>query len=370
MRSILVALTLALSPLSVAGDGDGLQIEDTHVGSGEEVVPGSKVSVHYTGRLADGTVFDSSLMRPEPFHFKQGADKVITGWDQGVLGMRVGGVRTLVVPPDMAYGARGAGPIPPNATLTFELRLVAMEPPRQPPAPPDLPASAFVADGSGPKVARLAMGTGAEAHAGDVVTMELTVWDAAGEVVDSTYRRDGAEPFVPGAGRHHPDLEAALLGARGGDALAIQLRVGADTPPWLALAELASVTEARRPPQRPHAVAEDAYVTATNGLQHHDIVVGTGDMAGFGQTVTVEYTGWLEDGTRFDSSLSRPGPFSFRLGAGQVIAGWDEGVTGMRVGGTRQLVIPAALGYGARGQPPMIPPRATLVFDVTLVAVQ
>jgi FKBP-type peptidyl-prolyl cis-trans isomerase len=110
--------------------------------------------------------------------------------------------------------------------------------------------------------------------------------------------------------------------------------------------------------------------TLSNGLQEGDFHVGCGQVAASGDTVTVQYTGWLEDGTKFDSSRDRGSPFSFPLGQGQVIQGWDLGVSGMRVGGKRRLVIPASLAYGANGQPPVIPANATLTFDVELLAVQ
>ena len=98
-----------------------------------------------------------------------------------------------------------------------------------------------------------------------------------------------------------------------------------------------------------------------------DLVAGSGDTAAAGQSVSVHYTGWLTDGQKFDSSLDRNDPFEFRLGAGQVISGWDQGVAGMRVGGKRTLLIPAALGYGAEGAGGDIPPNASLVFDVELL---
>jgi len=100
-----------------------------------------------------------------------------------------------------------------------------------------------------------------------------------------------------------------------------------------------------------------------------DLVVGTGAAAVSGQKVTVHYTGTLTDGSKFDSSLDRGQPFSFPLGAGRVIRGWDEGVAGMKVGGKRKLVIPPEMGYGARGFPPVIPANATLVFEVELLGV-
>jgi FKBP-type peptidyl-prolyl cis-trans isomerase len=109
--------------------------------------------------------------------------------------------------------------------------------------------------------------------------------------------------------------------------------------------------------------------TTSDGLQYWDITVGTGATAKSGQKVTVNYTGWLTNGKQFDSSVGKK-PFNFKLGAEQVIKGWDEGVAGMKVGGKRQLRIPPELGYGSRGFPGAIPPNSTLVFDVELLGVQ
>jgi FKBP-type peptidyl-prolyl cis-trans isomerase len=111
-------------------------------------------------------------------------------------------------------------------------------------------------------------------------------------------------------------------------------------------------------------------VTLPDGLKYTDDQVGTGAEATTGKTAVVHYTGWLSDGTKFDSSKDRGQPFSFPLGGGRVIKGWDEGVVGMKVGGKRTLIIPPELGYGARGAPGAIPPNATLKFEVELLDVR
>jgi FKBP-type peptidyl-prolyl cis-trans isomerase FkpA len=117
-----------------------------------------------------------------------------------------------------------------------------------------------------------------------------------------------------------------------------------------------------------------AFITTDSGLQYDDVIVGDGAEAQAGNNVVVHYTGWLRNddgsaGAKFDSSKDRNDPFEFPLGAGRVIQGWDEGVQGMKIGGKRQLIIPAALGYGARGAGGVIPPNATLIFDVELLGV-
>ena len=111
-------------------------------------------------------------------------------------------------------------------------------------------------------------------------------------------------------------------------------------------------------------------VTTDSGLKYQDLKEGTGDPAKTGDTVEVHYTGWLKDGTKFDSSLDRNKPFTFPLGAGRVIKGWDEGVAGMKVGGKRKLIIPPDLAYGKEGRGGVIPPDAELTFEVELLKIE
>lgn len=217
----------------------GLKIETVLEGDGALAEPGKEVSVHYTGWLMDGKKFDSSVDFFQPFHFVLGRGKVIPGWDEGVMGMKVGGKRKLIIPPHLAYGAKGAGGgvVPPDATLKFEVELL-------------------------------------EVYA--------------------------AEPVV----------------------------------------------------------------------ESEDLVEGSGAVAETGNKVSVHYTGWLTDGSKFDSSLDRSAPFEFTLGAGMVISGWDNGVPGMKVGGKRKLTIPPRLGYGEKGAAGgTIPPNATLIFEIELLEI-
>lgn len=148
---------------------------------------------------------------------------------------------------------------------------------------------------------------------------------------------------------------------------------------WLALATLGLLgcgdkPEDNRPAQTGFSAAlgvDTAAMTRTpSGLRYQDVASGDGKSAAAGRMVRVHYTGWLPNGEKFDSSRDRDQPFEFSLGAGQVIAGWDEGVAGMKVGGKRKLVIPPDLAYGTAGAPPDIPPGATLVFEVELLDVR
>jgi FKBP-type peptidyl-prolyl cis-trans isomerase FkpA len=131
----------------------------------------------------------------------------------------------------------------------------------------------------------------------------------------------------------------------------------------------ASGQTARPDTSAPTKVTGDG-VKTESGLQYWDIKVGTGDVAKEGSRVKVHYTGWLTTGKKFDSSVDAGTPFVFTIGKGEVIKGWEEGVAGMKVGGKRQLRIPPDLAYGAGGYPGAIPPNATLIFDIRLLAVQ
>lgn len=142
----------------------------------------------------------------------------------------------------------------------------------------------------------------------------------------------------------------------------------------MAAASAQTATPAKKPVVAHKTVAAGGPTKVTgeptktaSGLEYWDIKVGTGAVAQSGQHVKVQYTGWLTNGKKFDSSIPTGHPFEFMLGARQVIKGWDEGVAGMKVGGKRQLRIPPDLAYGAAGYPPVIPPNSTLVFDVLLV---
>lgn len=159
--------------------------------------------------------------------------------------------------------------------------------------------------------------------------------------------------------------------ARKGAVAALALAAGLGLVVTLAAA-CSSEEEEGSPTQAaggPPPVSGEA-TTTPSGLKYIDIKVGTGVSPQAGQTVVVNYTGWLTDGTKFDSSLDRGQPFSFVIGIGAVINGWDEGVATMKVGGQRRLIIPPALGYGASGYPGVIPGNAELIFDVELLQVE
>ena len=160
-------------------------------------------------------------------------------------------------------------------------------------------------------------------------------------------------------------LVASFFGA-GSKPEAIAEQLQSDRPPTTLIATNPN-SELENTPMTSENI--ENIITTDSGLQYVELEEGTGATPKRGQTVVVHYTGTLEDGKKFDSSRDRGTPFSFKIGVGQVIQGWDEGVGSMRVGGRRQLIIPPELGYGSRGAGGVIPPNATLIFDVELLRI-
>jgi peptidylprolyl isomerase len=233
---------------------------------------------------------------------------------------------------------------------------------------------------SGLKVEELEEGAGALPQPGDIVSVHYRGTLQDGTEFDNSYNRGEPISFVLGRGMVIPgwDEGIALIKEGGKARLTIppelaygEQGAGDVIPPNATLifeVELVSVRAGA--PAAPAEVEASDYVVTDSGLKYYDLDSGDGPSPQEGQTVVVHYTGWLEDGTKFDSSLDRGDPFSFVLGAGRVIQGWDEGVATMKVGGSRQLVIPPNLGYGERGAGEVIPPNAILIFEVELLEIQ
>lgn len=218
-----------LGPDAVTTDS-GLRYEDLVTGEGQEATRCSVATVHYDGRLVDGTPFDSSRQRGEPFAFVVGGQRVIKGWDEGVAGMRVGGTRRLVVPPDLGYGAAGQGSIPPNATLVFDVELLdaSGDVPAVAEAPADV--EGYETTESGLQVAVLEEGEGPAAESGRQVMVHYTGWLEDGTMFDSSLGPDRCGPlqFPLGAGQVIRGWDEGVQGMQVGERR--QLRI----PPELA----------------------------------------------------------------------------------------------------------------------------------------
>jgi len=246
----------------------GLKYFDDSLGTGREVMTDELVTVHFSGWIIQDTsnlfsdwtneelrkaaMIGNSKLRNQPVKFVVGTNSFIKGVDEAVIGMKIGGIRTIIIPSDLAYGEEGIGPIPPNSDLKLVVELLDVK---------------------------------------ERIVVEM--WD-----VDSTKLK-----------------------------------------------------------------------TTESGLQYSIITEGEGKTADSGNVVTVHYSGFLLDGTKFDSSVERDDPFSFLLGVGQVIPGWEEGLKLMKKGSKSRLVIPPELGYGGLSVG-TIPPNSILIFDVELVDMQ
>ncbi len=354
----------------------GLQVIEIVAGDGRAPEVGDLVTMHILGMLEDGTVFADTTSQIEPIVATLSETDLFAGWLEGVLLMREGGKSRLIIPPDLAFGSEGAsGIIPPDATLTMDVELLTAE---SPPAPTAVDEADLTTTESGLQYFDIVEGDGDTPVQGQEVVVNYTAWLQDGEVYIASSDMVGG-PLTYALG----DELAVFAGWNEGVST---MRVGGKRflviPSDLALGEQGG---GRVPPNStllmeiellevlplvlPTEISEEEFTETESGLRYYDIVVGDGDTAETGSAVTVNYTGWLTNNIKFDSSLDTGVPFPFVLGEGAVIPGWEEGVVGMRVGGKRQLIIPAELGYGEFGSG-RIPAGATLIFEVELLDVQ
>lgn len=332
-----------------------LDIKDLAPGNGREAQAKDIVTVEYTGKLRDGKQFDSSKGK-QPFSFVLGGGQVIKGWDQGVTGMKVGGKRHLIIPPDLAYGDQAMGDtIPAKSTLEFDIELLRIERPGDP---------------QKVEVTTITPGKGESAKTGDEVLINWKGCYVNGFEFVNTYTTkeprklnvkdkhfpagfaDALDKIKPGEKRHVVIPYTLGFGANG----------AAGIPPY---ATLVLDIEAVAVTPRAMAIERDRKM-----IKIEDETVGSGKEAKDGDTVEVHYTGSFPDGKKFDSSHDRNQPLTVTVGSGQVIRGFDMALLGMKVGGKRKVTIPGDLAYGSRGAGGVIPPNATLVFELELVSVK
>ncbi len=355
----------------------GLQYEILEEGAGDKPTVGSRVSVHYTGSLEDGTVFDSST-GGDPFTFTLGTGSVIPGWDEGIALLNEGSKARLVIPPELGYGSTGAGDtIPPDSTLIFEVELVEVFP-GGPAEPTKVDADDFTTTESGLQYYDFEVGDADAMPAeGQPVRIHYTIWLEDGTRLDSSIDRGEPLTFAMGQDQLFPGWEEGVstMGVGGKRQLIVppELAYGEASPggaipanaTFIIEVELVELLESG--PASPPEVADEDFQETESGLRYFDVEAGDGPAVEDGQTVNVHYTGWLEDGTLFDSSYSRGTPIPYVIGSGGAIPGWEEGISTMNIGGKRLLVIPPELGYGEDGYGDLIPPGATLTFLVELV---
>lgn len=348
----------------------------THKGSGKLPAINDLVFVHYTLMLEDSTVVDSSIERGEPIYFKIGAGQVIKGWDIAMTLLRKGDKAVLVIPPELGYGDQPMASIPANSTLIFNVEIVDVIP-----APEPFLVTENVqkrSTTSGVDYAIIEKGSGIKLQSGMRVKVHYSGFFTDLTLFDSSHERGQPIEIVLGRGMVIRGWEEGLKQLSVGDKARLwipyRLAYGEQgrgpIPPRADLifdVEIVSAEEI--PGAAPFNVAGKDTLSTESGLKYIIVDEGNGETPNPGEIVVVHYSGFLTDGTMFDSSVERDQPFRFILGQGQVIPGWDEGLALMRVNSKFRLIIPYELGYGKRGAGP-IPPESTLIFDIQLLAIE
>ncbi|MDR2579663.1 MAG: FKBP-type peptidyl-prolyl cis-trans isomerase [Fibromonadaceae bacterium] len=370
-------LILCLVKLSMAQNVD---IKIVKEGEGEPARARQLVQVHYTGWLLDSTRFDSSRDRGEPLEFVLGMGQVIRGWDIGVEGMKLGEIRNLRIPSGLAYGNEAIGPIPANSDLLFEVELVGVQKSLEADVLLNPETLKWKGLHPGLEVFEEKEGNGAELRSGMELTFHYTGWLSNGHKFGSSKDLGKPAKTILGTGKLVKGLELGLEAIKEGGVrwfrLSPSMAYGpvamTSIPPNSTLifriqADAVYFDEKLAASMDFFPNAQNIeWIEAQEGLKYYIEKEGAGEPVQTGSVIRAHYTGWLSDGTKFDSSRDRGEPIALELGAGRVIRGWDLGLAGMKPGEKRLLLIPPNLGYGSTGGGP-IPPNATLIFAVELM---
>lgn len=386
---------LSIKPLVEVPEGAApadLELTDLVIGDGALASAGDFLITQYVGvAYSTGLQFDSSWDRGQPFPFVVGEGNVIEGWDDGIVGMAVGGRRQLVIPAAQAYGSTGSGSgsIGPNEPLIFVVDLLGVVPPSVTKPVVEVPAEPAVSIGAKPVVevpagaegsdyaqTELTTGEGPGVADGDVAVIRYVgVAASSGAEVDVAWGGSSVRDFTVGAEEVIEGWDRGVLGMSVGGLRQLvvppEMAFGDDGTGTIAPGEtlvyvvellgLSSASVTKPDVDVPDAPAGDLIV--------NDLNDGDGIVAKAGNTLVMQYVGVAQStGEEFDTSWGRA-PFTFTLGQGQVIPGWDNGIEGMAAGGRRELIIPGDQAYGDAGSGGGIAPNETLVFVVDLIAV-
>ncbi|MCP4590776.1 MAG: hypothetical protein GY842_08525 [bacterium] len=353
----------------------GLKYKDLRRGDGPRPQQLDLLIVNYTGTLADGTVFDSTDVRGTPYRFRIGAQpsRVIAGWEESLLDMQAGGKRSLIIPPHLGYGLEGFPPsIPANAVLHYEIELLKIRPaPKMTQTRPE----EVVSTPSGLRLVMMREGTGESPTDDSIVDINASVWRPDGLLMASTEERGDVATLLVSSIRQAAIREGIKAMKAGGKCKLLIPPLRPPTtqpadgePPVGMIAEVELLKVSPRPPAPVMpTLPDDKYIQTPSGLKYHDLKIGEGETPKPSSHVRIHYTGWLADGTVFESSKVPGTPAEIPLDI--AIDGWAEGILTMKVGGTRILICTPELGYGDGGRPGMVPPGATLIFEIELLRI-
>ena len=357
----------------------GLEYTIKEKGTGKKPAIGDKVVVHYTGKLLNDTVFDSSVKRGQPFTFTLGAGQVIKGWDEAFQLLQVGDKATIKFGPELGYGPQAMGSIPANSTLIFDIELLDVIEGLK---PWDIKGKDTITTASGLKYVMVKENkAGEQVTAGSKASVHYSGYFKNGKMFDSSVERGQPFTLKVGAGQVIRGWDEGLALLRKGEKAKLiipyQLAYGEQgRPPVIPeksdLIFDVEIVDVQKvvPPVLYNIKNLEAKKTAS-GLTYYEVNRSAStNRAMPGKTVKVHYSGYLADGKMFDSSVERGEPIEFPLGQGQVIPGWEEGIALMNVGDKLRLIIPYQLAYGEQGRAPIIPAKADLTFDVELIDVK
>ncbi len=357
----------------------GLEYTIKEKGTGKKPAIGDKVVVHYTGKLLNDTVFDTSVKRGQPFTFTLGAGQVIKGWDEAFQLLQVGDKATIKFGPELGYGNQATGSIPANSTLIFDIELLDVIEGLK---PWDVTGKDTITTASGLKYVMVkANKAGEQVTVGSKASVHYSGYFTSGKMFDSSVERNQPFTLKVGVGQVIRGWDEGLTLLRKGEKAKLiipyQLAYGEQgRPPVIPeksdLIFDVEIIDVQKvvPPVLYDVKNLEAKKTAS-GLTYYEVNRSTStNRAVPGKTVKVHYSGYLADGKMFDSSVERGEPIEFPLGQGQVIPGWEEGIALMNVGDKLRLVIPYNLAYGEQGRAPIIPAKADLTFDVELIDVK
>jgi len=345
--------------------------------TGDGTIPsdGDIVTIHYIAKLKDGTVIDNTYERDDPLTFHLGRGHVIRGWDEGLRLMSRGAKAEFVVPPHLAYGEKGFDKVPPNSTVIFKIELLEIKKPEEPSvSDPEI----FTDITEGIKYSIIKAGEGKKIEEGLLVKVHYTGYFEDGEIFDNSVSRSEPFEFMAGEGMVIDGWDKAFKYLREGDKATLwipyELAYGktgrGPVSPETNIMFDVEILEVRKPVQpEPFSAANRDTLETISGLQYIIVKDGTGDKPEEGDVVVVHYTGYLFDGSIFDSSVKRGKPFKFVVGSRQVIPGWDKAIRYLNKGSKARIIIPPELAYGDK-KVGIIPPSSTLIFDIELIDIK